>query len=252
MSSLRNTVQRRNHRERAQPLERSKWGILEKPKDYKLRAADHKVKKRKLKALQQKASERNEDEFYFGMMSSQSQGGVKVAKRGSENAGGSKLLGEEVVKLMKTQDVGYLRTVLQQTRRERERVGREVVGGEVGVETELPRPDGKRVVFGEDDEGVEQEPLRNQKQEIVDLQSWSSDEESAEDDTADGKTLSVEERRKRKKQEARRRKLQALKDREEDLSVALQEVEQQRAKMNGSVGGVNKNGVKFKVRERKR
>ncbi|KAK3708775.1 hypothetical protein LTR37_011296 [Vermiconidia calcicola] len=240
MSSLRNTIQRRNHRERAQPLERGKWGILEKPKDYKLRAADHKVKKRKLKALQQKASERNEDEFYFGMMSSQSQGGVKVAKRGSENAGGSRVLGEEVVKLMKTQDVGYLRTVLQQTRRERERVGREVVGGEVGVETEVPRPGGKRVVFGEDDEGVEQEP------------SWSSDEESAEDDTADGKTLGVEERRKRKKQEARRRKLQALKDREEDLSVALQEVEQQRAKMNGSVGGVNKNGVKFKVRERKR
>lgn len=32
MSSMRNAVQRRNHRERAQPLEREKWGILEKHK----------------------------------------------------------------------------------------------------------------------------------------------------------------------------------------------------------------------------
>lgn len=84
---MRNAVQRRNHRERAQPQERSKWGLLEKRKDYKLRAADHKVKKRKIKALQQKASERNEDEFYFGMVNNQSQGGIKVAKRGAQNSG---------------------------------------------------------------------------------------------------------------------------------------------------------------------
>lgn len=32
MSSMRNAVQRRNHKERAQPLEREKWGILEKNK----------------------------------------------------------------------------------------------------------------------------------------------------------------------------------------------------------------------------
>ena len=65
MSSLRNAVQRRNHRERAQPEERAKWGLLEKRKDYKLRAADHKLKRRKINTLKQKASERNEDEFYF-------------------------------------------------------------------------------------------------------------------------------------------------------------------------------------------
>ena len=32
MSSMRNAVQRRNHKERAQPLERQKWGLLEKHK----------------------------------------------------------------------------------------------------------------------------------------------------------------------------------------------------------------------------
>ena len=29
---MRNAVQRRNHKERAQPLEREKWGVLEKHK----------------------------------------------------------------------------------------------------------------------------------------------------------------------------------------------------------------------------
>jgi U3 small nucleolar RNA-associated protein 11 len=32
MSSMRNAVQRRNHKERAQPEERKKWGLLEKRK----------------------------------------------------------------------------------------------------------------------------------------------------------------------------------------------------------------------------
>ena len=32
MSSMRNAVQRRNHKERAQPREREKWGVLEKHK----------------------------------------------------------------------------------------------------------------------------------------------------------------------------------------------------------------------------
>ncbi|TVY86538.1 putative U3 small nucleolar RNA-associated protein [Lachnellula willkommii] len=64
MSSMRNAVQRRNHRERGQPEERKKWGLLEKSKDYKLRAADHKVKKTKLKQLKQKVLDKNPDEFY--------------------------------------------------------------------------------------------------------------------------------------------------------------------------------------------
>lgn len=62
---MRNAVQRRNHKERAQPIEREKWGLLEKAKDYKLRAANHREKKARLKLLKQKALEKNPDEFSF-------------------------------------------------------------------------------------------------------------------------------------------------------------------------------------------
>jgi U3 small nucleolar RNA-associated protein 11 len=246
---MRNAVQRRNHRERAQPQERAKWGLLEKPKDYKLRAADHKVKKRKIKALQQKAVERNEDEFYFAMMNSQGKGGIKVAKRGTENSGGGKVLSGEVVKLMKTQDMGYLRTMLQQTRRERQRVQQEVVSGDVGVKVDVPAPTGKRVVFGDEDENKAAHPTLRNHGSADDSDDWLSDNGS---DAEKDEDLSPEEQRKQRTQAVRRRKLDALQDRENDLSIALSEVKTQRARMNGSIGGVNKKGIKFKVRDRKR
>ena len=253
MSSMRNAVQRRNHRERAQPRERQKWGLLEKPKDYKLRAADHKVKKRKIIALQQKAADRNEDEFYFGMMSAQSQGGVKVAKRGAENAGGGgQVLRGEVVKLMKTQDVGYLRTVLQQTKNERIRMEQEVVSGDVGVKTDVPAAEGRRVTFGDEDEETPTKAVLGKSNHDGNVDGWLSDSEEASEEESEPKNLSPDEQRKRHRKDVRRRKLQGLKERERDLSLALQEVETQRAKMNGSIGGVNKKGVKFKVRQRKR
>lgn len=71
MSSLRNSVHRREHRERSQPNARQKLGLLEKHKDYVLRAKDYHSKQDRLKALREKAYFRNEDEFYFGMINSQ-------------------------------------------------------------------------------------------------------------------------------------------------------------------------------------
>lgn len=254
MSSMRNAVQRRNHKERAQPLERQKWGLLEKHKDYSKRAADHNLKKRKLNTLRQKASERNEDEFYYGMMSSTSAGGVKRARRGEENAAGSgKSLGAEAVKLMKTQDEGYLRTVLQSTRHERERVEREVVTGGVGVSVVVPAASSRRVVFGEDGEDMPAQPVLSSDSD-GDLDDMLSDEGDSDGEATETKLLSKEElaakKRRRHALDVKRRQLEALRDREEQLSAALREVEAQRARMNGTAGGVNKNGVKFRAQRR--
>lgn len=67
MSSLRNSLHRRNHKERSQLAHRSRLGILEKHKDYVLRARDFHSKKDRITRLRQKAADRNKDEFYYGM-----------------------------------------------------------------------------------------------------------------------------------------------------------------------------------------
>ena len=67
-SSLRNSLHRRNHKERSQLAHRSKLGILEKHKDYVQRARDYHSKQDRLNHLRQKAAERNQDEFYFSMV----------------------------------------------------------------------------------------------------------------------------------------------------------------------------------------
>ena len=259
MSSLRNAVQRRNHRERAQPTEREKWGLLEKRKDYKLRAADHKTKTKKIKALQSKAAERNEDEFYFSMVNNASKGGIRISKRGEANNGGAVgAMDVDVVRLMKTQDAGYLRTQLQRTRNQKKRVQEELVLAETGV---AAQPSNGRVVFDDDeDENGTARPIGGQQVDAddidMDLDGFDSDGE--EDDAvseAEEKLTPEEKRLRRRKRhaiEVNRKRLEALEEQEEKLSAALDGVEQQRAKMNGTAGGVNKSGTKFKVRQSKR
>lgn len=73
MSSLRNSLHRRNHKERSQLSQRSRLGILEKHKDYVLRAKDYHSKQDRIQRLRQKASDRNKDEFYFGMVKQKTQ-----------------------------------------------------------------------------------------------------------------------------------------------------------------------------------
>ena len=97
MSTWRNAAKRKTHKERHQPEARERFGLLEKHKvgtlaarpawhahvciaayltltlqDYVLRAKDFNFKKQRLKALQQKATTKNPDEFYFQMHSSSS------------------------------------------------------------------------------------------------------------------------------------------------------------------------------------
>lgn len=66
-SSLRNSLHRRNHKERSQLSNRTKLGLLEKHKDYVKRARDYHSKQDRINRLKEKAAGRNRDEFYFGM-----------------------------------------------------------------------------------------------------------------------------------------------------------------------------------------
>lgn len=72
-SSLRNALHRRNHKERAQLVGRSRLGLLEKKKDYVQRAKDYHSKQDRIHRLQEKAAMRNKDEFYFSMINSKTE-----------------------------------------------------------------------------------------------------------------------------------------------------------------------------------
>ncbi|XP_029359310.1 putative U3 small nucleolar RNA-associated protein 11 isoform X3 [Echeneis naucrates] len=106
MSSFRKALKsrQRNHHERSQPASRKHLGLLEKKKDYKLRADDYHKKQNTLAALRKKALEKNPDEFYFNMINSQLQDGVHTAKRPKEEAE----VTEEQKRIMKTQDIKYV------------------------------------------------------------------------------------------------------------------------------------------------
>lgn len=100
-SSLRNAVKRVTHKERSQPSWRKNAGFLEKHKDYIVRAKDYHNKQDHLKKLKTKASEKNADEFYFKMNKSSVIGGVHKIQENSS-------LDMDTVKLLKTQDMGYI------------------------------------------------------------------------------------------------------------------------------------------------
>lgn len=242
MSSMRNAISRRNHRERAQPAERARLGLLEKHKDYTLRARDFNAKKAKLQALKQKVKERNPDEFYFGMLSKK---GTHISKNGTlAGDRGAEVLSQEASRLYKTQDAGYIRTILNKTRKDVAELEKRVVG---------LKGDQKRIVFV-DNKGQQKERLGEVEE------TDNEDDDDNENDVLPDKRRPVdkEARRLRKLQKREQDKiemrLELAKERMEKLTEAEVALDLQRAKMGktDTVGGVTKKGIKFKIRERKR
>jgi len=109
MSNFRNALKRRVHQERSQPKARERLGLLEKHKDYKIRAKDFHRKNDTINLLKQKASLKNPDEFYFEMKNSE----VKADGKHAAKIKGHKY-SAAVLKTMKSQDIGYL-TMKKQT-----------------------------------------------------------------------------------------------------------------------------------------
>ncbi|KAK6214834.1 hypothetical protein QIS74_07853 [Colletotrichum tabaci] len=270
MSSMRNAVQRRSHRERAQPVERQRFGLLEKHKDYSLRAKDYNKKKAQIKSLRQKAAERNEDEFYFGMLSRNSMGSrLKDGRKWSGTVAGdrgNKAMDMETVRLLKTQDVGYVRTMRNVISKEVKRLEEQVVlvggieaasqNGDDGddsdddIETRPAAP--RKIVFLD---GTEAKAEAAQ-QEAMDLDGDGSDEDEFKgfDDDKEDDGNDNAQTQKEKTLQRLRLQLQNAKKKLKVLSKAEEGLEIQRAKMakTATSGGTTKKGKKIMVRTRKR
>ncbi|KAG6107722.1 Small subunit (SSU) processome component [Claviceps humidiphila] len=278
MSSMRNAVARRPHRERAQPLERRRLGLLEKHKDYTLRAKDFGKKKTQLKSLRQKAADRNEDEFYFGMMSRKGPGSrIQNGKRWDgtvEGDRGNKSLSVETVRLLKTQDIGYIRTMRQVLVKEIARLEQQVVltrgldrldddndddDGADDDDNDLSDEDmpmasrpkaARKIVFLDDEEerqGTMLERLEAEQEDHEEEENHASDggkdQERDDEEFERAKNL----RRLKRQLANAKMKVQAFNDAEAALDV-------QRAKMakTATSGGQSRRGKKLFVRARKR
>lgn len=209
------------------------------------------------------------------MLSSHSRKGRKLADRQNP------VLGHDVVKLLKTQDAGYVTTMLQKTKRARARLEQEFVLSDQGAEVLgalSSQEKGSHTVFVDSrqeqrqynsDRGValRRDPaMRKPESSSTNAVEDDSDRESLTDlpqeafksrRATERKELALREdqlqrKQRRKEQDARRSKLVALKAREKDLIEAENELELQRAKMSNSVGGTTKRGAKWRVRERKK
>lgn len=221
------------------------------------------MKKAKLKRLREKARDRNPDEFAFGMTSERSK------TQGRHGARESTSLSQEALKLLKTQDAGYLRVVGERVRRELEKVAKEaeLQDGMATASGEVATVCGKKVIFAETLEeqrqkrrdqggsnGVEEveqgEALQTQEPDPGPKERKSKKQLDAERRTL--KEMLNARKLKRKAAESRRVKVEALKKQHKDILAAERELEWQRARSGNSVGGTNKYGIKWKIRERKK
>lgn len=181
---------------------------------------------------------------------------------------GNKALDTDTVRLLKTQDLGYLRTMRNVVAKEVKELEEKAVitGAFAGIDTNEDSDDEddfdsddeappkskapskpKKIIFADSVEEVD-EKLPEPEEEDDDVDMSDDDFEKFEKEK-DPQTLKREENAERL-----RRKLQNAKKKLKALTDAENELEMQRARMakTATVGGITKSGKKIKVRERKR
>lgn len=142
-------------------------------------------------------------------------------------------MSQEAVRLYKTQDLGYVRTMRNKATKEVEALERSAKG---------IKGEGKKIVFVDNEEEQER----------------AAEDANMEDDSEDEEDISTEEKDQRisrqREAEKTQAKLSIARERLKALTDAEQALELQRARMAKSptVGGVSKQGIRYKVRERKR
>ncbi|KAK3165748.1 hypothetical protein QOZ80_1AG0037190 [Eleusine coracana subsp. coracana] len=150
MSSLRNAIPRRAHKERAQPESRKKFGLLEKHKDYVVRAKAYHRKEETIRKLKEKAAFKNPDEFYFKMIKTKTVDGIHRPKPEANK------YTEEELMLLKNKDMGYILQTIQSEKKKVEKLS------SVLHELDSKRPN-KHIYFAEDREEAKEIQSRIEK-----------------------------------------------------------------------------------------
>lgn len=186
-------------------------------------------------------------------------------KHGTRDSSGA--LSVEAAKLLKTQDAGYLRVVGERVRRQLEAAEKDM-NLQDGIKQVADGDAGRKKLIFADSVGEQKQKAklkaRNNGDEEDEEAEYNSEfeDEAASSTQKSKKQLEAENearkemmrarKLKRRAAESRRKTVAALAKQHEDILAAERELEWQRGKMENSVGGVNKNGVKWKIRERKR
>lgn len=180
---------------------------------------------------------------------------------------GNKALDIDTVRLLKTQDLGYLRTMRNVVSKEVKELEQKAViaSAFAGIdanedsddeddfdsEEEAPRRSKtllkpKKIIFADSVKEVDEKLPEPEEDDDVDMSDDDFEKFEKEKDPQTARKEENAERLRRKLQNARK-KLKALTDAENEL-------EMQRARMakTATVGAIAKNGKKIKVRERKR
>ena len=187
-----------------------------------------------------------------------SKDGYKLGDRGN------KTLTQDTVRLLKTQDAGYLKTVAQKAKKETEALEHMFfLGDQQGTpklyQSRGARERGMRTVFVETREEQTAYDLEHPGRGTLDAKSAQPgipevDHIGGAELGEDQRVPRLRNRRISKALERQKAKLEASRARQRQIEAAERELELQRAKMakTPSVGGVNKWGVKWRIQQRKK
>lgn len=202
--------------------------------------------------------------------------GQKLVDRGNLK------LSQDAMKLLKTQDVGYVRTMAQKARRARERLEedhilqggtnadvlnrgtdqkysrltmfiekkqqQDLLGSQNGIEINKSRLNLSLSQLSMGSYEIEYKQ-QTQSSQIDGILSSNPDTDKGDPSL---KMERILRKQRRRNHEVRESRLKLLKLREGELLAAAQELELQRAKLCNIIGGTTRAGLKWKIRERKR
>lgn len=226
VSAFKNAVRRRTHKERAQPYSRSKLGLLEKHKDYKLRAKDYHRKQDHLDHLKSLAAFKNPDEFYHKMIKTTTKNGVHTTERNNTKT-------TATVAKWKLQDATYLQNRLAHATSQIDKMEARLALS-LSEKRKAPRSGDS----SDDDDDDESGPPQPKRKKIVPQDGDVTDYSICLVGAAPLK-LPEGDKKLAKKTASERRKLDALKATKVLLQEELQKLQQQR-KLIGSKGQVKK------------